>query len=87
MSKADIARVHAKRMERLPVLKKALRDALVASAASLDTVPADEQVTIVAFLDYHPWEDASTMPAQVMVQAQKGKLLRRSAPAARPSIR
>ncbi len=41
------------------MLKKALRDALVASAASLDTVPADEQVTIVAFLDYYPWEDPS----------------------------
>lgn len=75
VSKDDIARVRAKRLERIPLLKKALRDALVATAASLDTVPADEQVSIVAFLDYFPWEDASTMPAQVMVQASKGKLL------------
>jgi len=88
VNKDDIARVRAKRMERLPMLKKALRDALVASAASLDTVPADEQVTIVAFLDYFPWEDPAAMPAQVMVQAQKGKLLeaQRSGGAALDSV-
>ena len=75
VNKDDIARVRAKRLERIPLLKKALRDALVATAASLDTVPSDEQISIVAFLDYFPWEDPSTMPAQLMVQAQKGKLL------------
>jgi hypothetical protein len=41
VSKADIARVHAKRLERMPLLKKAMCDALIATAASLDTVPAD----------------------------------------------
>ena len=88
VSKADIARVHAKRLERMPLLKKAMCDALIATAASLDTVPADEQVAIVAFLDYFPWEDPTVMPARVTVQGQsRASFWRRNAPAAPRSIR
>ncbi|HUA84546.1 MAG TPA: hypothetical protein VMB85_11845 [Bryobacteraceae bacterium] len=75
VSKADIARLHQLKLERIPLLKKALREALVSTAASLDTVPATEQVTIVALLDHYAWEDLSGLPSQVMVQAVKGKLL------------
>jgi len=75
VDKGDVTRTRQKKMERIPLLKKALRDALVSTAASLDTVPNEEQVTIVAFIDHYPWEDVTGMPAQVMVQAVKGKLL------------
>jgi hypothetical protein len=75
VDKGDIARTRQTKLERIPLLKKALREALVSTAASLDTVPADEQITIVAFITNYPWEDVSGIPGQVMVQAQKGKLL------------
>jgi hypothetical protein len=75
VSKADVAQAHQTSLERIPVLKKALREALVSTAASLDTVPGQEQIAIVAFLDHYPWEDVSGMPASVMVTAPKGKLL------------
>jgi hypothetical protein len=83
LSKDEIARYRQKKLERVPLLKKALRDALASTAASLDTVPAEEQLTIVAFLDHYPWEDVSGLPAQITLQAQKKKLLeaQRSGPA------
>src|SRR5271154_313341 len=56
VSKEEVVKFHQKKLDRIPLLKKALRDALVATAASLDTVPPDEQITIVAFLPNHSWE-------------------------------
>lgn len=75
VTKADAVRLRQLKIERIPLLKKALRDALVSTSESLDTVPAQEQVVIVALLDHYPWEDVSGLPTQVMVQAAKGKLL------------
>ena len=74
-SKPEIDRHRLKKLERLPQLKTAMRDALVASAASLDTVPPDEQIVVVAFLTKYPWEDGNGIPAQVTMQAPKKKLL------------
>ena len=75
LSKDDIARVRQKKLERIPVLKKTLREAMVSMAASLDTVPGDEQIAIVAFVDHYPWEDISGLPVQVTLQAQRKKLV------------
>jgi hypothetical protein len=75
LSKEEIARYRQKKLERLPILKKTLREALVSTAASLDTVPPEEQITIVAFVDHFPWEDMTGLPVQLTVQAQKKKLL------------
>lgn len=75
LTKEDIAKHRQKKLERIPILKKALSDALVSTAASLDTVPLDESITIVAFLPHYSWEDISGVPAQIMVQGQKKKVL------------
>jgi hypothetical protein len=75
VSKAEIAKSRQLKLERIPQLKKALSQALVSTAASLDTVPAQEQIAIIAFLDHYPWEDVTGMPVQVTVHAIKGKLL------------
>ncbi len=75
LSKADIARFRQKKLQRLPQLKEALRHMLVDAAASLDAVPPDEQIVIAVFLSSYPWEDLTGLPSQVMMQAQKSKLL------------
>jgi hypothetical protein len=75
LTKEGLARYHQKKAERVPQLEKALRQALAASAASLDPVPAQEQIVIVAFLSHYPWEDPAGLPVQLTVQAQKKKLL------------
>ena len=64
-----------KKIERLPQLKRMLRQALVDSAASLDTVPPEEQIVIAVFLTRYTWEDATGLPGQLILQAPKKKLL------------
>ena len=34
-----------------------------------------EQIVVVMFLSRYPWEDTTGVPVQVMLRAQKGKLL------------
>jgi hypothetical protein len=74
-NKEDKDRHRKKRIERLPQLKAAMKQALVASAASLDPVPSSEQIVISVYLSRYPWEDAANLPTQVTMQAAKGKLL------------
>lgn len=75
LSKDEIERHRQKKLKRVPELLAAMRQALVASAASLDPVPAEEQIVMVAFLSRYPWEDVTGLPVQITMQAQKKKLL------------
>ena len=75
LTPADIAKFHQTKAERVVVLKKTLTEALGSTAASLDTVPADEKITIVAFLYHFTWEDMNGIPVQITVEAQKKALL------------
>jgi len=75
LNKEDKDLHRKKKLDRLPQLKTAMRQALVASAASLDPVPADDQVVIAIYLSRYPWEDATGIPLQLTAQATKRKLL------------
>jgi len=69
------ALVVKKKNERVPQLRKALQEALIGTAASLDTMPPEEQVVIQVILDRFTWEDAPSYPAEMIVQATRQKLL------------
>jgi hypothetical protein len=75
LTPADKAIFQKKKRDRLPQLKKALVQALVATASSLDPVPSNEQVVISVSLTRYQWEDPTGTPAQIIVQAQKSKLV------------
>jgi hypothetical protein len=74
-TKEEIVQMRKKKMERVPLLKKVLKDALASAAATLDTIPPDEQVVIAVIIPRFTFEDASGLPVQVTVQATKKKLL------------
>ena len=59
ITKEDIAKIRAKKLERLPALRQCMRDMLLAAAASLDEVPAGEQIVVGVSLLYRPEEDRS----------------------------
>jgi hypothetical protein len=87
MTKEEIEQHRQKKLSRLPQLKEALRQALLDSAASLDTVPGEEQIVVVAMLSKYPWEDTTGLPQQIMMQASKRNLLdQRNNPAALDSV-
>jgi hypothetical protein len=71
----DEAAVIKTKNDRLPQLKKALQEALVDSAASLDPLPANEQVVIEVILDRYDWEKKPAYPAEMIFQATRQKLL------------
>jgi hypothetical protein len=77
MTKQDIAQHKQKKIARIPELRKALEKALADTAASpeMAAVPPDQQIVLVAFLSHFPWEDLDGLPAQIMVQGTKGKLM------------
>jgi hypothetical protein len=74
-TKEEIVEIRKKKLERVPLLKKVLKDALVSAAASLSTIPPDEQVVIAVVIPRFTFEDGTGLPAQVTVQATKRKLL------------
>jgi hypothetical protein len=74
-NKEEIAKHRKKKLERMPELMRAARQALMDTAASLDTLPAQEQVVIVMFLSRYQWEDTHGIPVQIKLQAPKAKLL------------
>jgi hypothetical protein len=67
--------VKQKKIERMPQLQKALAQALVDAAASLDPVPLDENVVIEVDLLRYTWEDTPAYPAELLVQSTRRKLL------------
>jgi hypothetical protein len=71
----DKVKFRQKKLERIPQLKKALVQALASTASSLDPVPATEQVVISVSLTRYQWEDTSGMPAQIVVQGERRKLI------------
>ena len=75
LSDVDKIALHKKKAERVPQLKTALKEALIAAAASLDPVPATDKVTIALILPRYSWEDPTGVPLQVVVEGTKQQLL------------
>ena len=69
------ARVHQKKLERLPKLREQMKEMLVASALSLDTVPLDEKIVIGVTLFHFSWEQLDGIPSQIVMQAPRRLLV------------
>ena len=73
--KETLERVRTSKIDRLPKLKKQMVDMLLASAAMLDTVPANEKIAVGVSLFHHPGELTNGLPAQILMEAQRGALV------------
>lgn len=69
------ANIHKKKLERLPGLRREMREMMVAAAGMLDTVPPDEQLALAVSLTRKPWEDMSGLPSQIVMQAPRRALI------------
>ncbi len=74
-SKELIASTRAKKLQRLPQLKDAMKTQLVAAATMLDKLPPEENVVIGVSLFRRNWEDTSGIPSQVVLRAVRKDLL------------
>jgi len=74
--KEYVVKLHARKLERVPILKKSMQEAMLAMASSLDGVAAHEQIVLGVTLFYwNNWEDANGLPLQIVMQAERQKLL------------
>lgn len=71
----QIVRVHKKKLEMYPRLKKAMREMLVSAAGALDTVPPEERLVLGVSLIYHRAEIQTGLPQQVVMSADRKTLL------------
>jgi len=75
----EVKRTHDKKAQRIVALRNAMREILADSAASLDTVPETEQITLGVSLFYWTWENRDGLPAQIVMHAPKKLLLQAKA--------
>lgn len=73
--KEYVGKLRLRKLERVPVLKKSMQQEMVAMASSLDAVPPHERIVVGVTLYYHKWEDSSGLPSQILMQAERQKLL------------
>jgi hypothetical protein len=65
------ARVHKLRVERMPLLKAAMKETMRQTAAAFTQIPASQRIVLVVRLYYGAWEDTTGMPAQVIMRADR----------------
>lgn len=71
----ELKRTHEKKLSRLPELKSAMREVLLNSAGSLDSLPLEEQIALGVTLFYWHGENTEGLPAQIVMHASKRALL------------
>lgn len=73
--KEYLGKLRLRKLERVPMLKKSMQLEMVAMASSLDAVPPNERIVLGVTLYYHKWEDSSGLPSQIVMQAERQKLV------------
>ena len=75
MTDEEKAALRKKKLDRLPGLKQAMRDVLMASAKTLQPMPASEQVVLAVTLLNRSFEQTQGLPSQIVMQAPKQALV------------
>jgi hypothetical protein len=83
LSAEDLQRLRKKRLERLPIVKEAMRDMLIRSAEMLVAVPESEDVVLGVTIFRRTAEDNAGIPAQIVMQAERRALLAKNKSAIR----
>ncbi|MFB3776183.1 MAG: hypothetical protein ACE141_01195 [Bryobacteraceae bacterium] len=74
-AKEDAANLRRRKLAKLEVLKKAMRELMATTASSLGSLPPGEQVVVAVTLFYYSWEQRAGLPSQILMQAPKAALL------------
>jgi hypothetical protein len=69
--KAIADRVRQRKIDRLPVLKTAMKDLLANAARTLSQLPPEQQVVVAVRFLYESWEDRNGMPSQILMRADR----------------
>lgn len=75
MTKQDWARVRQRKLQRLPLLRQAMKEMMVESAPTLEGMPGEELMVVGVTITRHPQEDSAGIPQQIVMQALKKNLV------------
>lgn len=75
ITKDEMTRQHQKKIERLPLLRKAMTDMMKAAAVSLSAMPDNQQIVLAVRLDNMKWEDITGLPGMVLMKADRKSAL------------
>ena len=71
----EIKSIRDRKIERLPIVRDAMRHSMMLAAGMIETVPMDEQFVYSVVLFHHTYEDAKGIPTQIVMQASRKALL------------
>jgi hypothetical protein len=71
MTEPEKAKVHQRKLDRLPMLRQAMRDVWRDSATALTPVPDNQQVVIAVRLLYLTWEDTRGLPGEIVMKGDR----------------
>lgn len=75
ITKEEMLQIRAAKLKRVPEMRNLMKEMLLASAASLDSLPPGETIVLgVTFINSN-WEDASGLPKAITMQARRSALL------------
>ncbi len=69
------ARTQIMEQLQLPLLRNEMRQLLMRTSVTLDTLPANEQIVVSVTISQQAWQDRNGMPQQIVMQGQKAKLM------------
>lgn len=71
MTEPEKEKIRQRKLDRLPTLRQAMRDAWRDSAATLTSMPDNQQVVIAVRLLYLPWEDTHGLPGEIVMKGDR----------------
>ena len=75
LPESERAALRNKKLERLPLLRTAMREMLVSAAVVMDPVPPTERMVLSVSLLHMPHEDVTGLPTQIVMQASRRTLM------------
>ena len=72
ISPQEVVQVHKQKVDRLPLMRQTMRDMWASTAATLNMVPANEQIVVAVRLLYKSWEDTKGLPGQMVLKGSRG---------------
>jgi hypothetical protein len=71
MTEPEKEKIRQRKLDRLPMLRQAMRDVWRDSASALTSVPDNQQVVIAVRLLYLTWEDTHGLPGQIVMKGDR----------------
>lgn len=75
VTKQEASDVHKLKLERLPVLRKTLKEMLASAFNGLPKLPAGDKIALGIRVFYLEWEDKSGLPSLIVVSADRASAL------------